>query len=89
MIAGAREFRLEAVGGVIKAGVDDAAVASAGVEAARSFLFDQRDRAPGETAFNARAMPTPTMPPPMTRKSEAWRILDNTSYLMRLRGTTD
>ena len=47
----ARELRLQAVRGVIKAGVDHAAVAPARMEAARGFFFDQRYGGVGETMF--------------------------------------
>jgi hypothetical protein len=50
-IAIACEFRFKTVGGVIKAGVNDAAVTAACVEAAFRLLFDERDAGVVETPF--------------------------------------
>ena len=44
-VALAREPRLQAVGAIVEAGVEDAAVAAAGVEAAVGFLLQQHDAA--------------------------------------------
>ncbi len=50
-VALAGEARLEAVGGVVEAHVQDAAVTAAGVHAERAFLFEDDDIGIGEAAF--------------------------------------
>ncbi len=50
-VALAREPRLQAVGAIVEAGVEHAAVAAAGVEAAVRFLFQEHDARIGESAL--------------------------------------